>query len=279
MGIEDVELNSFSAITAITRNALGVRGIDAISRTTSSGTSVAYPLYDAHSNNVGLLSKSGSSWSLGDERTYDAWGQVRSGASTGDQKGRYCANLGHKQDDESGLVYMRARYYEPASGRFVSQDSSRQGINWFSYCKNDGVNFVDETGNNWRQAVTAMLTCLGFTALLVAWAIAAMPDPTKIKKVAIIAAIEVAVVCAALAFDCADAGQAFGMGFINDIAGAATTFLNIIATIAEAMNWGCKAGLATIAVMSSVAHSVVLLGLIARMLRDESNFDDPISFS
>ena len=52
MGAEDVELNSSSGITAITRNALGARGIDAISRTTSTGTTVAYPLYDAHGNNI-----------------------------------------------------------------------------------------------------------------------------------------------------------------------------------------------------------------------------------
>ncbi|MBS1700313.1 MAG: RHS repeat-associated core domain-containing protein [Armatimonadetes bacterium] len=146
MGIEDVELNSSSTITAINRYAPGYRGVDAISRTTSSGTTVAYPLYDAHGNNVGMLSKSGSSWSLNDERTYDAWGSVRSGAATGDQKGRYCAEVGHKQDDESGLVYMRARYYEPTAGRFISEDPGAQGTNWFRYCSNDPVSGLDKTG-------------------------------------------------------------------------------------------------------------------------------------
>ncbi len=153
LGIEDIELNSSSTITAITRNALGARGIDAISRTTSSGTSVAYPLYDAHGNNVGILAKSGSSWSLSDERTYDAWGQVRNGSPTGSQTGRYCASLGHKQDDESGLVYMRARYYEPTSGRFVSEDSGAQGRNWFSYCDNIPTCRHDSTGKDWKDDV------------------------------------------------------------------------------------------------------------------------------
>ncbi|MBI1332266.1 MAG: hypothetical protein GC165_05250 [Armatimonadetes bacterium] len=153
MGIEDVELNSTNggvsySVTAITRNALGARGIDAISRSTSSGTTVAYPLYDAHGNNIGMLSKSGSSWSLSDERTYDAWGQVRSGGASGDQKGRYCANLGHKQDDESGLIYMKARYFDCQVGRFVSEDTARQTSNWFSYCKNDPLNRVDGSGKS-----------------------------------------------------------------------------------------------------------------------------------
>jgi RHS repeat-associated protein len=51
-----------------------------------------------------------------------AWGALRSGG--GADKGKHCANLGHKQDDESGLVYMRARYYEPTSGRFVTDGTS-----------------------------------------------------------------------------------------------------------------------------------------------------------
>jgi hypothetical protein len=44
-------------------------------------------------------------WNVGNERSYDVWGGVRSGAATGGPKGRYCANLGHVQDDESGLIY------------------------------------------------------------------------------------------------------------------------------------------------------------------------------
>ncbi len=150
MGIEDVELNSTNggvsySVSAITRFALGARGIDAISRTTLSGSMVSYPLYDTHGNSVGSLSKSGASWSISDEKTYDVWGGIRSGGSS-DNKGRYCASLGHKQDDESGLVYMRARYYDSTSGRFLSQDSKRKSGNWFYYCTNNPVCKVDSDG-------------------------------------------------------------------------------------------------------------------------------------
>ncbi len=80
------------------------------------------------------------------ERTYDAWGSVRQGASSGGERGRYVANLGHVQDDESALIYMRARFYEPSTGRFVSQDPARDGINWYVYCGDDPVNNIDATG-------------------------------------------------------------------------------------------------------------------------------------
>jgi RHS repeat-associated protein len=96
---------------------------------------------------VATLARSGNnSYSLGNQRSFDAWGLVRLGAQTGDPSGRYCANLGHKQDDESGLVYMRARYYEPTSGRFISQDPSHRGSNWLAYCSADPVNKCDSSG-------------------------------------------------------------------------------------------------------------------------------------
>ena len=74
------------------------------------------------------------------------WGSVRSGSPSGYPNTRYCANLGHKQDDESGLIYMRARYFEPWTGRFVTEDPARDGWNWFVYGGNCPSMKVDATG-------------------------------------------------------------------------------------------------------------------------------------
>jgi RHS repeat-associated protein len=125
--------------------------------TTAAGTAVGYPLYDAHGNRTATLTKSGSSLGLVDVRSYDAWGNVRYGSGTGRPRGRYVANLGHVQDDESGLVYMRARYYEPGSGRFVSEDPSADGVNWFVYCGNDPVNRLDTNGKEWSWEAEFLL--------------------------------------------------------------------------------------------------------------------------
>ena len=114
----------------------------------SSGTTVGYPLYDGHGNMVATLAKAATSYSLGDQRAYDAWGVIRQGATSGDPKGRYRANLGHVEDDESGLTYMRARYYEATSGRFLSEDTQGDGFNWYVYCANDGINRVDGSGRD-----------------------------------------------------------------------------------------------------------------------------------
>lgn len=99
---------------------------------------------------IATLGRSESSpyFGVADLRSYDVWGSVRSGSTTGDPKQRYCANLGHVQDDESGLIYMRARYYEPWSGRFISEDHGRGGPNWYGYCGNNPVGYFDASGND-----------------------------------------------------------------------------------------------------------------------------------
>jgi hypothetical protein len=58
-------------------------------------------------------------------------------------------------DDESGLVYMRARYYEPGTGRFVSEDPAMDGTNWYVYCGNDPASRVDANGKFWWLLVGA----------------------------------------------------------------------------------------------------------------------------
>jgi murein DD-endopeptidase MepM/ murein hydrolase activator NlpD len=38
------------------------------------------------------------------------------------------------------------RYYLPELGRFISEDAARSGINWYVYCANNPLAFVDPTG-------------------------------------------------------------------------------------------------------------------------------------
>ena len=41
---------------------------------------------------------------------------------------------------------MRARYYDPASGRFISEDPGQNGTNWYAYCNSNPGNAIDPTG-------------------------------------------------------------------------------------------------------------------------------------
>jgi len=157
MNVEEIEQGV--DYTNVTRYGLGARGIDFIENVANYGgpsggtTTVSYPIYDAHGNMVANLAKSGTNdYALSNQRSFDAWGNVRIGLSTGNPTGRYCANIGHKQDDESGLIYMRARYYEPTSGRFASKDRASGGKNGYIYANNASTFLIDYSGNETTSA-------------------------------------------------------------------------------------------------------------------------------
>lgn len=56
---------------------------------------------------------------------------------------RYC---GEYYDEESGLIYLRNRYYDPSIGRFITEDPARDGLNWYVYANNNPVNYIDPLG-------------------------------------------------------------------------------------------------------------------------------------
>ena len=89
------------------------------------------------------------------EYSYDAWGKctVKTNVSgiAAINPFRY---RGYYLDDETGLYYLNARYYDPEIGRFISLDSidyldpeSINGLNIYAYCGNNPVMNVDPSGH------------------------------------------------------------------------------------------------------------------------------------
>ncbi len=58
-------------------------------------------------------------------------------------------------DDETGLIFYGARYYDPKLGRFITADTivqepgNPQTLNRYTYCNNNPVNLIDPTGHKW----------------------------------------------------------------------------------------------------------------------------------
>jgi RHS repeat-associated protein len=75
---------------------------------------------------------------------YAAFGTVQSNAGSSPSRLKYTG----REDDGTGLYYYRARYYDPAIGRFISEDPKGfdAGINFLSYVRNNPVNAVDPSG-------------------------------------------------------------------------------------------------------------------------------------
>lgn len=53
---------------------------------------------------------------------------------------------GKQLDANTGLVYFNARFYDPEVGRFISQDPIKDGLNWYVYCENNPLKYIDPTG-------------------------------------------------------------------------------------------------------------------------------------
>jgi len=53
---------------------------------------------------------------------------------------------GKKRDEGTGLVYFNARFYDPEIGRFITVDPIRDGVNWYVYCGNNPLRYVDPSG-------------------------------------------------------------------------------------------------------------------------------------
>ncbi len=62
-------------------------------------------------------------------------------------------------DSSTGLYYLNARYYDPETGRFLSEDTYRgtadtpQMLHLYVYCANNPVNCVDPSGNVWETVL------------------------------------------------------------------------------------------------------------------------------
>jgi RHS repeat-associated protein len=112
---------------------------------------------------------------------------------------------GRELDSETDLYYYRARYYDPSTGRFLSEDPVRLGDggpSLYRYVRNNPVNLVDPSGAQEATAAGAAVGCVaGPAGCAVGAAIGAVVD--VITDVAIIAGGAYLVMSAADAYDSA----------------------------------------------------------------------------
>jgi RHS repeat-associated protein len=114
-------------------------GIDTKLRQTT-GTTAAYFAVN-HLGTTSALTDAGGNVSA--TLDYDSFGKVTAGAATT----RYTFT-GREIDPETGLMYYRARWYDPQTGRFISEDPAGllTGINSYSYTANNPIWANDPLG-------------------------------------------------------------------------------------------------------------------------------------
>ncbi len=106
-----------------------------------------YYTQNAHGDVVNLTDAEGA---VTKSYTYDAFGVEQDIDDSDTNAFRYC---GEYFDAETGTVYLRARYYSPTTGRFISRDSyagdnnDPLSLNLYTYCHNNPVSGTDSTGH------------------------------------------------------------------------------------------------------------------------------------
>lgn len=110
----------------------------------ASGTNTLYYHYDSRGSTVALTDSNGN---ITDRMEYSAYGMLTYRVGTNDTPFLYNGRYG-VQTDPNGLLYMRARYYNPYICRFLNADPSgfAGGLNMYQYADGNPISEMDPFG-------------------------------------------------------------------------------------------------------------------------------------
>jgi RHS repeat-associated protein len=142
-------------------------GLDLISQTRLEGGTPEtwYYGYDGHGSVRYLADESGA---VTDTYTYDAFGiQIAQSGSATPNNYRY---TGEQWDQDLGMYYLRARYFNPQIGRFWTMDTFEGNQNdplslhKYLYCHGDPANGCDPSGHMEMGSMLVTSAIIGATA-------------------------------------------------------------------------------------------------------------------
>jgi RHS repeat-associated protein len=92
----------------------------------------------------------GATGSVTDSYLYDSFGNILVLSGTSVNFYRYVGIFGYQYDPDIACYYVRSRYYDPASRRFLSRDPmqflANPNGNFYKYSNNNSVNLNDPSG-------------------------------------------------------------------------------------------------------------------------------------
>jgi RHS repeat-associated protein len=137
-----------------------IYGLARLSGLLQGHSSPLYYLIDAIGSTSDLTDEAGMART---SYSYDAFGAAQP-ASPGTDTNQWANSFlfaGENVDEATNLIYLRARYYDPAVGRFLTSDpiGFGDGPNTYTYAASNPVNYIDPRGTlAWMPVITSVVT-------------------------------------------------------------------------------------------------------------------------
>ena len=78
--------------------------------------------------------------------TYDGYGNTVATSGSTSSPYQFGATSGHRNDGDAGIMQVGARYYDPATGSFLTRDTDLNQLAYV-YCGDDPIDKVDPSGH------------------------------------------------------------------------------------------------------------------------------------
>jgi RHS repeat-associated protein len=135
-----------------------IYGQGLLAMVTSSGQ-----IYCYHFNAIGsTIAVTDSTQNIVNKYAYTPFGGIANQQEAVAQPFKFVGQYG-VMAEPNGLYYMRARYYDPSIGRFISEDPSGFGggdVNLYAYVQNNPVIFIDPFGLERSSSFSRMINSI-----------------------------------------------------------------------------------------------------------------------
>nr|WP_305121013.1 RHS repeat-associated core domain-containing protein [Saccharibacillus sp. JS10] len=146
-GANIIAEGTVAADGTVTFKARYVRGAQLIYREDANHEK-AYYQHNGHGDVTGLVKADGT---VLNRYTYDIWGNP---LTSDVQVENVFGYSGEYWDEDTGLQYLRSRWYDPSIGRFIQEDTFEgyvnrpSSLNPYTYVENNPLKYVDPDGKN-----------------------------------------------------------------------------------------------------------------------------------